>query len=121
MPKFTKGPWKATTSRCNRRQISGANGKQIALIWRHGSEETHANECLIIAAPNLYNEGIKMKEEIKELVCNLRAQLAQAIADKELAGMGDSYIGQTIEDTRIKTLNPILKSLEVILTKENVV
>ena len=53
MNAHTPGPWKVTSSKHGRRQLSGPLGKQIALIWRHSAAESHANECLIAAATDL--------------------------------------------------------------------
>lgn len=57
MISHTKGSWKATLSRNNRRQISGPCGRQIAIVWR--SSESHANELLICAAPELLSMAIE--------------------------------------------------------------
>lgn len=86
----TPGPWKVGTSRNNRRQVSGENGKQIALIWRHPGKESHANECVISAALELYAACVEalgnlIDEETGEnfagdddLVAMLRAAIAKA-------------------------------------------
>lgn len=56
MSNHTPAPWKAQLARSNRIQVSGPDGRQIALIWRHGSAETYANKLLIAAAPALLKE-----------------------------------------------------------------
>lgn len=55
MNAHTPGPWKAQLARSgsNRLQVSGADGRQVALIWRHSPAETEANKLLIAAAPDL--------------------------------------------------------------------
>lgn len=51
LPMPTRGPYKSQRSGGdNRHQISGANGRQIAILWR--DEHTKANSDLIIAAFN---------------------------------------------------------------------
>ena len=51
----TAGPWKAQIARSgsNRIQVSGADGRQVALIWRHSAAETEANKLLVRSSPEL--------------------------------------------------------------------
>lgn len=55
MTEHTPSPWKSQLARSgsNRLQVSGPDGRQVALIWRHSPEETEANRLVVTAAPLL--------------------------------------------------------------------
>ena len=78
--KHTAGPWKAQIARSgsNRIQVSGADGRQVALIWRHSAAETEANKLLVRSAPDLLAFAVAIRDsgidavgdiDVHELIC----------------------------------------------------
>lgn len=50
--RFTKGEWKCTVSRHGRHQVSGANGRQVAILWN--CPQRQGNGALISKAKDMY-------------------------------------------------------------------